>query len=94
MQVRCDPVPKNATVSCNSKEEPCLFHIPSDPCEYINVATKHPDIVATTKLLLEMHNNSAVAPGNKPFDPAANPKYWGYAWTNWLDYPQPHVDTL
>ncbi len=30
--------------------------------------------------------STAVPPRNKPVDPRADPKYWGYTWTNWCDY--------
>ncbi|XP_064114170.1 arylsulfatase B-like isoform X2 [Macrobrachium nipponense] len=88
-EVHCDPVPLNVTKSCESKESPCLFHIPSDPCEYNDIAALHPDVVSIAKILLAQYNATAIPPGNKPFDPAANPKYWGYTWTNWKDYPTP-----
>ena len=32
--------------------------------------------------------STAVPPRNKPVDPRADPKYWGYTWTNWCDFVQ------
>ena len=29
---------------------------------------------------------SAMKPSNMHFDPRSDPKYWGYAWTNWKDF--------
>ncbi|KAK8402796.1 hypothetical protein O3P69_000844 [Scylla paramamosain] len=88
-EVHCEPVPKNATLSCNSQEHPCLFHIPSDPCEYHNLATAYPLHVNVLRAKLKLYNATVVPPRNKPWDPKANPKYWGYSWTNWLDYSPP-----
>ncbi|KAK4299256.1 hypothetical protein Pmani_028454 [Petrolisthes manimaculis] len=88
-EVHCSPVPVNATQACNSVSSPCLFHIPSDPCEYRDLSHDRPEVVSYLKSRLQYYNKSAVPPRNKPWDPAANPKYWGYAWTNWKDYPVP-----
>lgn len=89
LQVKCDPVPANATLHCNSVEHPCLFHIPSDPCEHHNVASLYPHHVTILLAKLRIYNSTVVPPRNKPYDPNANPKYWDYSWTNWLDYPPP-----
>ncbi|XP_042228154.1 arylsulfatase B-like [Homarus americanus] len=88
-EVHCSPVPKNATASCNSSDSPCLFHIPSDPCEYTDLAATHQSVMAIMKDRLNQYNATAVPPRNKPWDPAANPKFWGYAWTNWKDFTSP-----
>eukprot|EP00041_Stephanoeca_diplocostata_P039178 m.1596922 g.1596922 ORF g.1596922 m.1596922 type:complete len:1046 (-) comp25343_c2_seq8:2371-5508(-) len=43
--VTCDDVP--ATVAtCVGADEICLFDLDNDPCEYVNVAPEHPEIVA------------------------------------------------
>lgn len=60
-----------------------------DPCEYTDVAASHPDVMAILKARLQDYIDTAVPPRNKPWDPLANPKYWGYTWNNWLDYPPP-----
>lgn len=91
MQVHCSLVPENATASCNSEDLPCLFHIPTDPCEYSDLAATYPDVLTIMKVKLRQYNATAVPPRNKPWDPTANPKYWGYAWTNWKDYPSPII---
>lgn len=88
-QIHCPPVPANATRACNSITSPCLFHIPSDPCEYRDLSQDRPDVIKFLKARLQYYDESAVPPRNKPWDPAANPKYWDYAWTNWKDYPTP-----
>ncbi len=33
-----------------------------------------------------MLRSTAVPPGNKPIDPRGDPKYYGYTWTNWMDF--------
>ncbi|XP_045133801.1 arylsulfatase B-like isoform X2 [Portunus trituberculatus] len=92
-EIHCDPVPENATLTCDSQEYPCLFHIPSDPCEYHNLATAYPSHVNILRAKLRLYNATVVPPRNKPWDSKANPKYWGYSWTNWLDYSPPTLST-
>lgn len=90
-EISCGLIPENATASCDSEDSPCLFHIPTDPCEYKDVAATYPDVLALMKIKLRQYNATAVPPRNKPWDPTANPKYWGYAWTNWKDFPSPAI---
>ncbi|XP_063223602.1 arylsulfatase B-like [Bacillus rossius redtenbacheri] len=68
---------------------PCLFNVAADPCELQNLAAARPAEVARLQALLANYNQSyaeALSPG---LDPASNPKYWNYTWTNWRDYPAP-----
>lgn len=88
-EIHCGPIPANATKVCNVTTSPCLFNILRDPCEYTDVAASHPDVMAILKARLQDYIDTAVPPRNKPWDPSANPKYWGYTWNNWLDYPPP-----
>lgn len=45
--VECGPMPANASTNCDKLLTPCLFHIPSDPCEYYNIAQQNPDLVSS-----------------------------------------------
>ena len=36
--IYCPPRPKNATTNCKPTEQPCLFNIKNDPCEFYNIA--------------------------------------------------------
>ena len=67
-----------------------------DPCELNNVAFEHPDVVRVMEKTLEIYNSTAITPGNKPIDSRADPKFFDYTWTNWLDYiePKPTSDIL
>ena len=38
---------------------------------------------------LRMYKATEIPPGNKPIDPRANPKYYDYIWTNWMDIINP-----
>ena len=38
---------------------------------------------------LRMYKATEIPPGNKPIDPRANPKYYDYTWTNWMDIIDP-----
>ncbi|KAG0721425.1 Arylsulfatase B [Chionoecetes opilio] len=88
-EVECGPVPDHTTEYCNSQEHPCLFHIPSDPCECNNVASMYPEYVDILKTRLEIYSSTMVPLANKERDPNGDPRYWGYTSTNWLDYPSP-----
>nr|XP_022321355.1 arylsulfatase J-like isoform X3 [Crassostrea virginica] len=84
--IQCGPKPANASTNCQAKKVPCLYHIPSDPCEYNNIAASNMDIV--TKLvakITEYKSTMMVPPGNKPVDPAGNPRVNGGIWKPWLD---------
>ena len=39
---------------------------------------------------LKKLEKSAMKPSNMHFDPRADPKYWGYVWTNWKDFEFSH----
>ena len=47
VRVNCGPKPTNASTNCQPTVSPCLYHIPSDPCEYNNIARQKNDIVST-----------------------------------------------
>ena len=85
------PDPK-AVTACHPDQSVCLFNVTGDPCETDNVAFKYPDAVLLLEQTLAMYRSSALPPANKKIDPRANPKYFGYTWTNWLDFvdPLPH----
>ena len=55
---RTDPIVNGCPV-CNATS-PCLYEILSDPSEKINVASSHPDVVATLAPLLAMYNDAYV----------------------------------
>lgn len=85
--VECGPVPANASLSCNYTN-PCLYNIREDPCEYYNIADDNSDIVNDMLNRLQWYRSTSVPPANQPDDPAANPKYHGYAWVPWQSEPQ------
>ena len=85
-EVTCGPPPPNAMHNCQGGKKPCLFNVVNDPCEYENVAAEQPDILARLLRRLQHYNQTAVPPLRKPSDPRANPIYWDYTWTNWMDY--------
>ena len=42
---------------------------------------------------LRMYKATEIPPGNKPIDPRADPKYYDYTWTNWMDIIDPKTAT-
>ena len=77
--------PPSSPPECTKSAGPCLFDIEHDPCEYVNLASQHDDIVQKLLAKLEDYRKSSVPPRNKPIDPKANPKYHGGAWVAWED---------
>lgn len=82
--VDCGTKPFNASTSCDPRNTPCLFHIPSDPCEYNNIADDNKDLVIQMLVKLQKIQNTMVPPLNGPVDPAGNPKYHNGAWVPWV----------
>lgn len=82
--VKCDSPPSDPP-TCTKSDGPCLFDIEKDPCEYVNLASQHNDIVQELLAKLEKYRKSSVTPRNQPIDPKANPKYHGGAWIAWDD---------
>lgn len=81
--VKCGPKPANASTNCKPTKAPCLYNIREDPCEYNNIADSHPEMLKFLLQRLAFYNATQVPPANKPADPKANPKYYGYIWTWW-----------
>ena len=85
ININCGKPPINYTKNCEPKKAPCLFHIPTDPCEYNNIADIRPEVVQILLERIKVYASGAVEPVNKPTDPAANPKYHGGVWSPWKD---------
>jgi len=67
----------------------CLFNITADPCELNDVTSEHPDVVKLMEHTLDLYKKSEVPRLNKPLELRANPKFFDYTWTNWLDFYEP-----
>ncbi|XP_048238380.1 arylsulfatase B-like [Haliotis rufescens] len=83
--ITCGPKPQNASTNCEPMKAPCLYHIPSDPCEYHNIADQHQDIVIQLLTRLEQYTYTMIPPGNKPLDERGNPTLHGNAWVPWVE---------
>ncbi|KAL4228573.1 hypothetical protein ACF0H5_011623 [Mactra antiquata] len=81
--IMCGDPPANYTTNCLPQKAACLFHIPTDPCEYNNIADKNPEIVANLQARIQRHAEGAVPPVNKPIDKSANPLFHGGVWVPW-----------
>ena len=85
VQLKCGgPRPPGAKSNCVGKQNPCLFHIPTDPCEYHNLAANKPEIVKHLMSRLHDYIKTMVPPANKPQDPAGNPVRHNGLWVPWM----------
>ncbi|KAK3106407.1 hypothetical protein FSP39_019384 [Pinctada imbricata] len=84
VKIECGEKPVNASMNCDPVKSPCLYHIPTDPCEYHNIANENKDIVNELLTRLKKWASTMVKPGNKPPDPAGNPRNNGGMWKPWL----------
>ncbi|XP_077994400.1 arylsulfatase I-like [Glandiceps talaboti] len=89
--IDCGPRPDNVLDSCTPTEAPCLFDISVDPCEYVNLADTHPEILQDLIVVLAKYNKTAVEPRYPPKDPTANPANHNGAWVPWINL-SPDVD--
>ncbi|XP_041354167.1 arylsulfatase B-like [Gigantopelta aegis] len=83
ISVNCGPKPANASINCQPEKRPCLFHIPSDPCEFSNIASDNKYLVQLFLDRLEQLESSMVPPLNTPIDPKGNPALHGGVWQWW-----------
>mmetsp|Transcript_7249 Transcript_7249/g.26662 ORF Transcript_7249/g.26662 Transcript_7249/m.26662 type:complete len:555 (+) Transcript_7249:100-1764(+) len=56
--VACEPPPAVNATQCMS--EYCLFHVATDPCEYHDLSSEHPDILESLHARLEEYRKNAV----------------------------------
>ena len=82
--INCGPK-GNSTSKCNPYKHPCLFHLPSDPCEYHDLADTYPSIVKDLLGRVQAYAAGAVTPVNKPSDPFADPALHEGVWSPWQD---------
>lgn len=70
---------------CNPLEQPCLFHVKSDPCEENNLAGRFSQKLIRMQERVREFQESAMPPRNVPGDPKSNPELWNDVWTSWID---------
>ena len=78
--------PPSSPPECTPELGPCLFDVLADPCEYVNQAKNHPDVVDGMLLWLKEYRETMVPTRNKHFDPRANPNNFGGVWSPWMDW--------
>lgn len=66
-----------------------LFDVVNDPWEQHNVASEHPDVVATLMAKLQAFNASRIPQQHSAQDPAADPSLHHGVWTPWRGNPDP-----
>ena len=83
IKVECGQKPLDASFNCQPEKYPCLYHMPSDPCEFHNIADEDPARLVELLLRLKLYRDTMVPPGVKPIDPNGNPSKHGGAWVPW-----------
>lgn len=83
--IKCPPRNDSLPI-CRPLQEPCLFNIYQDPCEDNNLVKQFPTIVRKLQEELKKFNNTAILPGNLPWDSKADPNLWDHTWNNFGDY--------
>lgn len=63
----------------------CLFDVRQDPCEYRNVAGRHPEELAAAVGHLERFRGELVPQRRPAIDPDADPARFGGYWDTWMD---------
>lgn len=84
-QVRCGDLVEGAE-ECVSTKSPCLFDLSNDPCERVNLASRHPDMMEDMEQTIEKYRKTALKPRNVPRDANADPALYNNTWTNWQDW--------
>ena len=79
------PKPANASQNCDLKLAPCLYNITADPCEYVNLAPSHPELLEMMLRKLEEHSKTVVHIRNKPLDKKSIPPKHNGTWAPWVD---------
>lgn len=65
-----------------------LFNLKDDPNEYINLADSQPEVVQKLLSRMQEYHDQMIPAKNPPENPAADPKYFGNAWTaGWCKQP-------
>lgn len=84
-QILCDP-PHDPKVrgSCEPSKRPCLLDLEIDPCEYRNLATEKPEILAKMMIRLREHNATVVPARNRRIDDAGRPVHHENIWSPWI----------
>ena len=73
-------------INCDSVNEPCLYNVKEDPCEFYNLAEIYPDKLGELLNMMEKVNRTAIPPSNREIDSRADPRYWSNTWTNFGDF--------
>ena len=81
--IDCGVKPPNYTETCFPTKAPCLYHILTDPCEYVNIADSNQGIVKNLLNRIDGYSKTAVEPVNQPIDKLANPAFHNGVWVPW-----------
>ncbi|OQV17861.1 Arylsulfatase I [Hypsibius exemplaris] len=75
--ITCEDLETAQRIPCAYTEEPCLYDIHNDPCEYRNIAADKPDIVGLLMVKLNEYNRTALPSRKLPRDPRSQASLTG-----------------
>ncbi|XP_066269867.1 arylsulfatase B-like isoform X3 [Branchiostoma lanceolatum] len=93
LKIKCGEKPANASTNCKPRDNPCVFNIKEDPCEFNNIADWNQPLLTFLMGRLEAYSATAVPIRNQPTDPRGNPKYHGGVWSPWINLTDTSVST-
>ncbi|CAH1251943.1 ARSJ [Branchiostoma lanceolatum] len=93
LKIKCGEKPANASTNCKPRDNPCVFNIKEDPCEFNNIADWNQPLLNFLMGRLEAYSATAVPIRNQPTDPRGNPKYHGGVWSPWINLTDTSVST-
>ncbi|XP_078577650.1 arylsulfatase B-like isoform X1 [Branchiostoma floridae x Branchiostoma japonicum] len=93
LKIKCGEKPANVSTNCKPRDNPCVFNIKEDPCEFNNIADWNKPLVDFLMGRLEAYSETAVPIRNQPTDPRGNPKYHGGVWSPWINLTDTSMST-
>ncbi|GIY87998.1 arylsulfatase B [Caerostris extrusa] len=89
LRITCEQPPPETAYNCDPNKKPCLFNISADPCEYVNLADDHPEVVEQMMGIVLKYKAEAVKSQSKSPDRKADPMCHQHQYVTWLD-PEHH----
>lgn len=83
---RCSERIQNPSEHYECFDNYCLFDIENDPCEYTNVAKKHPQLLSMFLDMMSQFRTETIKQKRPDIDSKSDPKNFNGYWETWVDY--------